>query len=290
MQIDAAPEEISHGDVVLLARTARDIGSVLDQSLVLEALAIAHEVRSNLRGEWSLAVAAGDVAAAEAVLAAWASENEPKPRPAPRPEYGRSLVGVVAAGALVGFAVLLGWGIGASWVEPGRADAGRMLGGEWWRAVTALTLHADAGHVAGNAIALGLLLTALTQRLGPGLAAWAALVAGITGNVATALLAGAGHVSVGASTAVFGALGMLSALHGLEKRTWLTLGSGVALLGLLGTGERADLLAHVLGFAVGALEGLAVRHVAAPRRSVLQPMIAMAALAPLVAAWWLALR
>jgi hypothetical protein len=37
-------------------------------------------------------------------------------------------------------------------------------------------------------------------------------------------------------------------------------GSGIALLGLLGTSENADLFAHVLGFAAGAMEGLAIRR------------------------------
>jgi rhomboid protease GluP len=290
VHIDPVPEDVLRGEVVLLTSTERDIGSALDRSLVLEAMGIAHEVRSTSDGAWDLAVAATNARAAEAVLAVWASENAPAPETAPRAEYGRSLTGVVAACAVVGFEVFVGSGAAATWVDAGRADAGRMLGGEWWRAATALTLHADAGHAGANAVALGLMLTAVTQRLGPALASWAALVAGIAGNVATALLAGAGHVSVGASTTVFGTLGTLSALQVPERRAWLTVGSGVALLGLLGTSENADLLAHVLGFAVGALEGLAMRRVPALRRSALQPAMAVAALAPLVAAWWRALR
>jgi membrane associated rhomboid family serine protease len=290
VHIDATPEEILRGEVVPLARTERDIASALDHSLVLEAVGIAHEVRSTADGGWVLAIAAVDAAAAEAVLALWAIENEAVPTPVPTPGYGRSLVGIVVAVALVAFAVFVGTMTGATWVEAGRADAGRMLGGEWWRAATALSLHAGAAHVAGNGIALGLILTAVARRLGPGLTAWAALVAGFAGNVATALLAGAGHVSLGASTAVFGALGTLSVLHLQPRRAWLTLGSGIALLGFLGTGEHADVLAHVLGFAMGALEGLLVRRIPPPRRTALQPLIAVTALTPLVVGWWVALR
>jgi membrane associated rhomboid family serine protease len=165
-----------------------------------------------------------------------------------------------------------------------------MLRGEWWRAATALTLHADGAHAAGNAAALAFVLWALSRRLGPAAAAWLALAAGVAGNAATALLAPRGHVSVGASTAVFGALGALAVLSARRpRRGWLALASGAALLGLMGAGERADVLAHLLGFAAGAALGWAARRLAPPRRSALQPLLALAAAAPLALAWWRAL-
>jgi membrane associated rhomboid family serine protease len=164
-----------------------------------------------------------------------------------------------------------------------------MVGGEWWRAATALTLHADAGHAAGNAVALGLLLWALARRLGPGPATWLALGAGLAGNAATALVTRGGHLSVGASTAVFGALGALTVLHAPRRQAWLALASGVALLGMLGTGERSDLFAHLFGFVAGVAEGWALRRAAPPRRSLAQPVLALAAAVPLALAWWRAL-
>jgi hypothetical protein len=60
-------------------------------------------------------------------------------------------------------------------------------------------------------------------------------------------------------------------------------------LGLLGTGARADLLAHLLGFAVGVAEGFAVRRMAPPRRSLRQPALALLAVAPMALAWWRAM-
>jgi hypothetical protein len=70
----------------------------------------------------------------------------------------------------------------------------------------------------------------------------------------------------------------------------VTLGAGVALLGFLGTGERADLLAHFFGFAAGALAGAALRGFPPPRRSWAQAVLAASAAIPLVAAWSRALR
>ena len=77
------------------------------------------------------------------------------------------------------------------------------------------------------------------------------------------------HVSIGASTAVFGALGVLTGasvwLALLDPRRSLSLPQwllpvlgGLTLLGLFGMGEGPiDVLAHVCGFGVGFAIGLA---------------------------------
>jgi membrane associated rhomboid family serine protease len=270
-------------------REGRDRDAVLERSVVLEAMGIAHEVQRAPDGRWALVVDDGDAAAAEAALAAWEAENPPRPHPVARPDYGRTLTGVAVGLAILAFAVLAGLPPPGSLVASGSADAARMLQGEWWRAATALTLHADLAHAAANAVAIGIFLGAVARRLGPALATWLALTAGVAGNVLTALVVRGGHVSIGASTAVFGALGTLSALQVPRRSAWLTLGVGVALLGLLGTGARADLPAHLFGFAVGVTEGLAVRRMTPPRRSLRQPAIALLAVAPVVLAWWRAL-
>ena len=42
---------------------------------------------------------------------------------------------------------------GADWSEVGRVSGEQILHGQWWRVVTALTLHADVMHLVGNVIA-----------------------------------------------------------------------------------------------------------------------------------------
>ena len=281
--------ETPHRRGMVLLREEQDHDAALERSVVLEAMGIAHEVQQTPDGRWALVVDDGDAPAAEAALAAWEAENPPRPGLVARPDYGRSLAGAAVGFAILAFAAYTGLRPARDLVERGSADAARMLDGEWWRAMTALTLHVDLAHVAANAVAIAIFLGAVARRLGPALATWLALAAGVAGNVLTALVTGGGHVSIGASTAVFGALGTLSALQVPRRRTWLTLGVGVALLGFLGTGARADLLAHVFGFAAGATEGLAVRRMKPPRRSPLQPALALAAVAPIAIAWWLAL-
>ena len=269
-----------------LLREGRDHDAVLDRSIVLDAMSIAHAIQPTPDGGWALVVDDVDAPAAEAALAAWEAENPPRPELIERPDYGRSLAGVAAGLAILAFGVHVGLGPTGSLFERGSADAARMLQGEWWRAATALTLHADLAHVAANAVAIAVFLAAVARRLGPALASWLALAAGVVGNMLTALVVPGGHVSIGASTTVFGALGTLSVLQVPRRGAWLTLGVGVALLGLLGTGARADLLAHLLGFAVGVTEGFAVRRMAPPRRSLRQPALALLAVAPIVLAWW----
>jgi membrane associated rhomboid family serine protease len=257
--------------------------------MVLEAVGIAHDVLPAPEGGWELVVDDADVAGAEAALVAWEAENRARAGPPPRPEYGNSLAGVAVGFVILVFSVRAGLGSTGPLFERGSADAVRMLHGEWWRAVTALTLHADLAHVGANAVAMAVFLGAVARRLGPAVATWTTLAAGVAGNGLTAMVLPGGHVSIGASTAVFGALGVLSMLQVPRRSAWLTLGAGVALLGLLGTGERSDLLAHLFGFAAGVVLGLALRRVSPPRRSLLQPAIALLAALPIVFAWWKAL-
>lgn len=147
--------------------------------------------------------------------------------------------------------------------------------GEWWRPFTALFLHADLGHLSGNLVFGAALFSWVTSCLGPR-AGWLAIFAsGTLGNLLAAWIqhpADPGYQSLGASTALFGALGILTALSTRHRRREVqasparpkpkplsSLGPAVAgliLLAWLGAGERpTDVLAHTLGFAAGCLSG-----------------------------------
>ena len=184
------------------------------------------------------------------------------------------------------------------WFERGSADAERILLGELWRTVTSLTLHADLGHVMANAIAGAIFLSAVCRVLGPGLGSTLVLLAGAGGNFANALLHGSLHVSVGASTSVFGAVGLLGGLgvgqrrrRGARgRRAWMPIAAGFALLAMLGMGERVDLSAHLFGFLVGGILGiLAALVVPRPPGPHLQWTFGGAALGMLIYCWALAL-
>jgi membrane associated rhomboid family serine protease len=125
------------------------------------------------------------------------------------------------------------------------------------------------------------------------------LVAASAANLLNALLAPAGHSSIGASTAVFATLGMLAAYSWWRRRDagdrwayrWAPLMAGVILLGFTGAGgERTDVLAHLTGFTMGALAGVAHAALPLPRGRVAQFVAGFVALLLLAGAWAWALR
>ena len=185
---------------------------------------------------------------------------------------------------------------GSVWFERGAAIAGRLMAGELWRAVTALTLHVDLVHAGGNALAVAVLLPPIVQRFGGGGALWLLLLAGVVGNVAAAAIHDIRYTAVGASTAAFGAVGVLVALRfvpgdaATSGKRWTAPVAGVLLLAVLGTAPRADLAAHALGLVAGAACGL-IAGVTLRRRPAPAYQWALGALAGLlvVAAWRVAL-
>lgn len=249
-----------------------------------------------------ISVASAQAARARHELASYASENRPRPRYLPARPLIDGLDGSLAYSVILLF--LHGASrrrtFGLDWWSAGAGQAGLFVDGEWWRAVTALGLHADLGHLAGNLAFGGLLGLLLAQPLGVGLAWLAILLAGAAGNTVNAVLHPAAHTGVGASTAVFAALGLLAALNlrrqasvwGRGLRRWLPLGASAMLLAYMGIGgERTDVGAHVAGLAAGALFGLglALAGDRIPQGTLAQRVYGTLALALLVLAWLLAL-
>jgi rhomboid protease GluP len=253
--------------------------------------------------EFLLQVSAADAAYATRHLLQYEAENRaPPPAPAPPRVYGYAWSGCLAyALVLLGVAWVLSNGlVRLDAFDLGELDAARVQAGQWWRAWTALTLHLDGAHLAAN-LGAGVWFGYLAGRqMGSG-TAW---LLGVTGaalaNLLEGLLGPPEHRAVGASTAVFSVLGAMSAYSWRERfalpqrwaRRWGPLIAGVILLGWTGSeGEGTDVVAHVAGFAVGAVLGAAA---ALPRcqallRRVPQALSGAAALASVAIAWSCAL-
>jgi len=277
----------------VLLRLSNDFRRTMDLSLVLDQEGIAHEVRRVGDERWALWVEDEDGARAQAAIAAFDRENPPEvPRPAEvHPVTGAVASGVAFALALVAVYVRTGpESAGSPWFERGSADAAAILRGDWWRGVTALTLHADAGHVAGNAVLGGLLLALLARSVGPGMASALMLLSGVGGTFAAAGFLRHDFVSIGASTAVFGAIGSLAALPRQGRRAWMALGGGIALLAFLGTSKHADLAGHLCGFVCGVLAGKAVSLLPPRRNRAAQASLALVTASVPAAAWFAAFR
>lgn len=258
-----------------------------DWALVLQSMSVWHVIRRSYAG-WVLLVNDADYPSASKSIDRYEAENRDwPPRPTrERPRHRPSLVIPSVFAALVAFFLVTGPAArGSFWFTHGVAVSSQVLSSAPWQAVTALTLHADGTHVLGNAISGTIFASAVQRRLGSGGAALAVLASGILGNVANAAYhrwLGIEHGSLGASTAVFGAIGLLAAtelvLHRRDparKRTWVEIAApivgGFALLGALGSGGgsyepfggaptqviRTDLGAHLFGFLGGVAIGLA---------------------------------
>jgi rhomboid protease GluP len=274
-----------------------------ERSLVLSALGISSAVLMR-DGHFLLEVDIADLTVAVTQLRLYDFESRPAPPPPPTPRFHEyAWVGCVAYVAiLLGVAHMIGSG---SWrldaFDAGELDAARIQSGQWWRAWTALTLHVDPAHIAAN-LGAGVWFGYLAGRqLGSG-RAWFLIVNGAAfANWLEGELAPATHRAVGASTAVFTALGMLAA-HSWRTRyhlpqrwalRWGPLVAGVVLLGWLGSaGESTDLVAHAMGFTMGGFIGAiaALPLVERGLERVPEWLAGLAAIAAVAVAWAFALR
>lgn len=157
---------------------------------------------------------------------------------------------------------------------------------EWWRPFTALFLHGDLPHLVGNLLSGLFFGTLVARSIGPW-RAWALILAcGTIGNSITSLITWPeSFISIGASTAVFGALGILSGigfatmLRARFKLPWAKITAplvgGIILLGWLGGGQAGgdtDVFGHVFGFGSGLAAGFLIGR--------LSPAMDLAAVSP----------
>ncbi len=280
---------------IILIRVERE---KLDSwSLVLDSQGIPYRVVRRPDG-WSVAVRSDHVERVVSLIEQYESENPPETSEVARlAGKGRTYFGLYVAVGLALFFLVTGPSSSTShWFTEGTAVSELIRQGEIWRGVTALTLHADFAHILSNTLSTALFLTAVAQVLGPGLGASLVLASGALGNVVNAWVQGPGHRSVGASTAIFGAVGILAGVAlarrqrlGSWRGAWAPVVAGLALLGLLGTGESTDIAAHLFGFTVGLGLGIVAGFgiESPPRRSV-QWLLAALSGAVLILSWLIA--
>jgi rhomboid protease GluP len=252
-------------------------------------------------GYWLLQVQAADVAEAAVQLRRYDRENPPRRRPEePEPLHRGAWLGSVGyAGVMLLVGFLAGTSaFNADWLDVGALRALPVRAGEAWRIVTALTLHLDVGHLLAN-LGFGTVFGLLAgQLLGPGVAWASILAAAAAANWLNACIQPELHASVGASTAVFATLGLLAGYEwrrrsrAPERRAyrWAPIFAGVFLLAFTGVGgENTDVLAHLTGFASGAVAGVAHATWRSPRGRLAQVLAGLAAIALVAAAWAAAL-
>jgi membrane associated rhomboid family serine protease len=297
----AAPEELPP------LRSTRNPELLEGWTLVLMALGVEHVVQER-EGTFHLLVAGRDRHRAEVALAAHDREQKaPLVRVPPAPDQGRSAAGIGVVITLAAFYFVAGGrdtGPHGAWFSAGAADAARIVAGELYRAVTALTLHADPMHLLANSVVALFLVSALGRWLGDGLACGLTLLSGVLGNLMVAFAYRSAHISVGASTAVFGALGVLGGLQvvrwlggraapGGRRRALSVVAACLGVFAMLGVGAKngtTDVLAHLGGLVAGLGIGLLVgRFVRLPVPRLLGLLVGVTSVLVVAGAWALAL-
>jgi membrane associated rhomboid family serine protease len=252
-------------------------------SLVLDAADIEHRLRHGETG-WQLLVSAKDISQAAEELLLFTEENRDWPPKRPTSSEREAIVEhappvlPVMGGLVVFHAVTGGWESHSQWFASGALDRVQVMNdGQWWRLITALTLHADSVHLLGNVFFGGLLVYSLCRHLGSGIAWFSVLLTGVLANAINVFFHAAPYQSVGFSTAVFGMVGMLSGMRLRRIGGWqemvLALGSAASLLALMGSsGERTDLGAHFWGVGVGLLVGVILAALGLAGKRILAPV------------------
>jgi rhomboid protease GluP len=246
---------------------SRNRQSCADRALVLTAVQIPHRLVDDA-GSCAIVVPATYSARAASELHLYDEENPPvHPKPVRRVEYQDAVPGLVAyvlivclVAGMAGFSFFQ-----SNWFSAGRVDGELIRDGEVWRLFTALTLHSGVKHLLSN-IVFGVFFGLFAGRLlGSGIAWLAILLAAASGNALNTLLLDASHRSIGASTAVFAALGVVAGYVWsgklMAQDRWSNrygpIVGGLALLMYTGTGgENTDIGAHLFGFVCGFGTGL----------------------------------
>jgi len=234
--------------------------------LVLLSANIKHEIRPS-HGDWELWVADDAVDEAQKVLRNYVDENRAVET---RTESQLANYRQTWAGIWGGL-ILLTWYVAvhsnpdmASIHRTYASSASHILRGEWYRSATALLLHADVVHLVGNLAGVGVFATAVCSVTGWGMGWLLILISGICGNLINAYFYAYGHRAIGASTAVFGAVGLLCTYQFIKRmrspgsrfQIWLPLGVGLALLAFLGASTHTDIMAHLFGLLAGMVLGM----------------------------------
>ncbi|UCG80164.1 MAG: rhomboid family intramembrane serine protease [Desulfobacterales bacterium] len=264
--------------------------------LVLSSSRIPYHVSRGDQG-WDIYIHSGLYEQAVKAIEAYLEENEDADpiRETDLFEYGKTFTGIWVPLLLVALHVAIVMSHNSqALIKIYGSAAQHILHGELYRTVTSLMIHVNALHLVGNIFGIALFGTAVCQVMGPGVGWFMILVTGIGGNFMNALLYQSDHLSVGSSTAIFGAIGILAGYQFLKRfrrtnrgtKAWLPLGAGVALLAFLGSSKYSDLTAHLFGLLagipLGAFYGFIVKR---PAGKVYQGYCVLAALILIVTAW-----
>src|SRR5215831_5753981 len=136
------------------------------RAFVLRAVGIASDI-AMIDNSFVLFVPSEFESSAREHLIRYDSENTPPPPPPPQPPLHKLayVAPILYAVVLIGCAYLAGIdAFGFDWYATGSLTSSIPSSQQWWRAVTALTLHVDHDHLLRN-IGFGALFSYVAARL-----------------------------------------------------------------------------------------------------------------------------
>lgn len=247
--------------------TADQRAPLAEAALVLAAVGIEHRVEQTAT-QWHLLVDEGDMATAHTQLHHfWAENARIEQAPVKPTMVDNGWYGVLGYLAVIWFIPATTGFSAVDFKMAGNLHALAVSQGEWWRVITALTLHADLAHIASNSLFGTIFGLFVGRYLGSGLGWLLVLICGALANLLNAFIQPDVFRSIGASTATFAALGLVPAFAWRRgyfrgrgwKRGFAPIFAAIALLAFTGMGGGAvnvDVLGHVFGFCAGLSAGL----------------------------------
>ena len=218
---------------------------IRDESLVLLSQGITHRIERSEEGPFQIFVEPEKRRMAQFQIRLYHRENPPRDENPPLPLkltlHPLWVLAIPIACTLLDFS-----DIAVQMHNSGIADASKIMRGEWWRTITAMTLHADSRHLASNLVSGFLALSLLHYRIPLAKLVPFLAVASAVANFFVALTVGC--------LAVIEFRLMPRETHGLLRR-FAPLCGAASLAVFLGLGENADILGHLYGFIAGILCG-----------------------------------
>ncbi len=275
-----------------VVRTTRARNRLDEWALVLSSAGIAHRVSSS-DGVHHLLVDSGVADIAISALREYDRERTPPGGERWQDDVGTARLAWIAAAFILGGHILSGPVSPHSvWFTAGAARAVAIRSGQLWRCITALTLHANMLHALSNTASALLFLAPLCRMLGGGTAIALTLLAGALATLVNAFIRGAGYSGIGASTAIFAAVGLLAALQTHDRpaepvwRRFRAAGAALGILAMLGAAPSTDVTAHLLGLVTGYAVGIAfTRYTSQSLSTAADRVLGIASLASIAIAW-----
>jgi len=262
------PKTLNHLEYWSLVSSHEKRAKAQEESLVLTAVGIENELRKDT-GYWLVMVQQEKLEAAQEQIRDFHQENAQPTEKAIEPILVDN-----------GWFGVLGF-LGVIWLMPtlealtserlvliGSLTHEGIVNGQWWRAITALTLHGDIAHIVANTFFGSLFGLFVGRHMGSGFGWLIVLFCAAFANLLNALLMGPEFRSIGSSTACFVALSLIPAFSWRNgyfkgngwKKGFAPIFGAIAMLAFTGMSDQpnTDVTAHVFGFVTGLITGLLI--------------------------------